>query len=265
MIVPENDTDYLDESGVLHCGVCGKRKQLSFQLMGKKHVVNCLCECQSKELREKEIAFGREEAQRDLLRRKTVGLTDRRFWDWKFENDDGSNEKMSVAHKYVDNWKEMKKNNVGLLLIGPVGTGKSFLAGCIANALLEQGERIVMTNFSKILNEMMNYHADKNKIIQNLVEYPLLIIDDLGIEHHSEFALEQIYNVIDSRYRQMKPLIVTTNLSMKEMKSTEQEMCYQRIYSRIFEMCVPVYCAGLDKRKKEGAEKLAKIQNLLNS
>ena len=84
--------------------------------------------------------------------------------------------------------------------MGPVGTGKSFFAGCIANALLEQGERVMMTNFSRILNEMTSYQADKNQIIQNLVDYPLLIIDDLGIERNSEFALEQVYNVIDSRY-----------------------------------------------------------------
>lgn len=47
---------------------------------------------------------------------------------------------------------------------------------------------------------MTSYQADKNQIIQNLVDYPLLIIDDLGIERNSEFALEQVYNVIDSRY-----------------------------------------------------------------
>ena len=56
----------------------------------------------------------------------------------------------------------------------------------------------MMTNVSRILNEMTNYQADKNQIVQNLVDYPLLIIDDLGIERNSEFALEQIYNVIDS-------------------------------------------------------------------
>ena len=50
----------------------------------------------------------------------------------------------------------------------------------------------------------------KNQIIQNLVDYPLLIIDDLGIERNSEFALEQVYNVIDSRYCKMLPLIVKT-------------------------------------------------------
>ncbi len=115
----------------------------------------------------------------------------------------------------------MKRKNVGLLLMGPVGTGKSFFAGCIANALLEQGERVMMTNFSRILNEMTSYQADRNQIIQNLVDYPLLIIDDLGIERNSEFALEQVYNVIDSRYCKMLPLIVTTNLGLNEMKSTD--------------------------------------------
>ena len=80
----------------------------------------------------------------------------------------------------------------------------------------------------------------KNQIIQNLVDYPLLIIDDLGIERNSEFALEQVYNVIDSRYCKMLPLIVTTNLGLNEMKSKDLDTAHQRIYSRILEMCVPI-------------------------
>ena len=113
----------------------------------------------------------------------------------------------------------------------------------------------MMTNFSRILNEMTSYQADKNQIIQNLVDYSLLIIDDLGIERNSEFALEQVYNVIDSRYCKMLPLIVTTNLGLNEMKSTDLDTAHQRIYSRILEMCVPIYCGGEDKRKEEGTEK----------
>lgn len=121
----------------------------------------------------------------------------------------------------------------------------------------------MMTNFSRILNEMTSYQADKNQIIQNLVDYPLLIIDDLGIERNSEFALEQVYNVIDSRYCKMLPLIVTTNLGLNEMKSTDLDTAHQRIYSRILEMCVPIYCGGEDKRKEEGTEKLVQVQNLI--
>ena len=191
--------DYLDEEGCLHCGICGKRKQMKVSLMGFEHVVSCLCECEVKARQELDEKMQREEAQRQLYQRKSVGLRERRFWEWKFENDNESNQKILIARQYVENWTNMKRKNVGLLLMGPVGTGKSFFAGCIANALLEQGERVMMTNFSRILNEMTSYQADKNQIIQNLVDYPLLIIDDLGIERNSEFALEQVYNVIDSR------------------------------------------------------------------
>ena len=243
--------DYVDEEGCLHCGICGKRKQMKVSLMGFEHVVSCLCECEVKARRELDEKMQREEAQRQLYQRKSVGLRERRFWEWKFENDNGSNQKILIARQYVENWTDMKRKNVGLLLMGPVGTGKSFFAGCIANALLEQGERVMMTNFSRILNEMTSYQADKNQIIQNLVDYPLLIIDDLGIERNSEFALEQVYNVIDSRYCKMLPLIVTTNLGLNEMKSTDLDTAHQRIYSRILEMCVPIYCGGEDKRKEE--------------
>ena len=228
--------DYLDEEGCLHCGICGKRKQMKVSLMGFEHVVSCLCECEVKARQELDEKMQREETQRQLYQRKSVGLRERRFWEWKFENDNGCNQKILIARQYVENWTDMKRKNVGLLLMGPVGTGKSFFAGCIANALLEQGERVMMTNFSRILNEMTSYQADKNQIIQNLVDYPLLIIDDLGIERNSEFALEQVYNVIDSRYCKMLPLIVTTNLGLNEMKSTDLDTAHQRIYSRILEM-----------------------------
>lgn len=255
--------DYLDEDGSLRCGVCHKRKQIKINIMGRDHTVNCLCDCGAKERQKIEERLRREEQQRDLSRRRSIGLQERRFWEWKFDNDNGSNPKISIARDYVKNWKKMKADNVGILLMGPPGTGKSFMAGCIANALLDQGESVMMTNFSKILNELTAYHADKNAIIQRLTEYPLLIIDDLGIERSSEFALEQIYNVVDSRYCSKKPLIVTTNLTMQEMKAPDLDVSKQRIYSRIFEMCVTVFCGGEDQRKDEGIEKMRKLQGIL--
>ena len=242
--------DYVDEEGCLHCGICGKRKQMKVSLMGFEHVVSCLCECEVKARQELDEKMQWEEAQRQLYQRKSVGLRERRFWEWKFENDNGSNQKILIARQYVENWTDMKRKNVGLLLMGPVGTGKSFFAGCIANALLEQGERVMMTNFSRILNEMTSYQADKNQIIQNLVDYPLLIIDDLGIERNSEFALEQVYNVIDSRYCKMLPLIVTTNLGLNEMKSTDLDTAHQRIYSMVmwkYGKLVPYVPAEVEK------------------
>ena len=121
--------DYLDEEGCLHCGICGKRKQMKVSLMGFEHVVSCLCECEVKARQKLDEKMQREEAQRHLYQRKSVGLRERRFWEWKFENDNGSNQKILIARQYVENWTDMKRKNVGLLLMGPVGTGKSFFAG----------------------------------------------------------------------------------------------------------------------------------------
>ena len=68
--------DYLDEEGCLHCGICGKRKQMKVSLMGFEHVVSCLCECEVKARQELDEKMQREEAQRllyhiiDLLQSK---------------------------------------------------------------------------------------------------------------------------------------------------------------------------------------------------
>ena len=74
--------------------------------------------------------------------------------DWNFENDDGRAPQMHYAHRYVERWQIMRAENLGLLLWGGVGTGKSFLAGCIANALMEQEVPVRMTNFARIMNEL---------------------------------------------------------------------------------------------------------------
>lgn len=151
------------------------------------------------------------EKQAEIERMKASGLQDKALYDYTFDKDNGINPEMAYAHKYVENWEDMKANSSGLLLWGNVGTGKSFFAGCIANSLLEKGVPVLMTNFSRILNTLSGMHfEDRNQFIDSLNRYSLLIIDDLGIERNSEFALEQVFNVIDSRYRSKKPLIVTT-------------------------------------------------------
>ena len=95
----------------------------------------------------------------------------------------------------------MRAENLGLLLWGGVGTGKSFLAGCIANALMEQEVPVRMTNFAQILNKLNSSFSRRNDVVDKRCRYPLLIIDDFGMERGTEYTLEQIYNIVDSRYR----------------------------------------------------------------
>ena len=152
----------------------------------------------------------------------------------------------------MEQWDSMKAQNMGLLLWGGVGTGKSFFAGGIANALLAQGVPVLMTNFAKILGAVTGmYGMERQKFLSSLNTYSLLILDDLGAERDSEYALEQLCGVVDSRYQSRKPMIVTTNLTLEELRHPS-DLAHERIYDRLLERCVPV-------KMKRGSRRSGKV------
>ena len=133
--IPENIEDYYGEDGLLYCGKCYTPKEAFFAkgivLMGKnKHPVECCCQRME---REKQEALINQQKHLDLVRRlKAEGFLDPAMLDWTFENDNGRSPQMHHAHHYVEQWQTMRSENLGLLLWGGVGTGKSFLAGAYA-------------------------------------------------------------------------------------------------------------------------------------
>ena len=191
---------------------------------------------------------------------KSLCFEDHALYSWTFEKDNGKNPVMKVARDYVNKWSDFASKNAGLVLWGDVGTGKTFFAACIANALVEQNVSVKMTNFSTILNDLFA-ESDKNKYLNLLNDHSLLIIDDLGIERGTEYALEQVYNVIDTRYKSGKPLIVTTNLTLDELKAPT-DIPHKRIYDRVLGMCVPVMFNGVNFRKEEAAAKMEAAKKL---
>ena len=263
--IPENAEDYYGMDGLLYCGKCHTPREAFFAkgvaLMGKnKHPIECSCQ---RIERAKQEALISQQKHSDLVRRlKAEGFSDPAMLDWKFENDNGRSPQMCHAHRYVEQWQTMRAENLGLFLWGGVGTGKSFLAGCIANALMEQEVPVRMTNFARILNELNSSFSGRNEVVDKLCRYPLLIIDDFGMERGTEYALEQIYNIVDSRYRSRKPLIVTTNLTLNEIQHP-QDTAHARIYDRLLEMCIPVSCIGVSFRKENAQEKLKRIKLLI--
>ena len=163
---------------------------------------------------------------------------------------------------FLTDWEIMREENIGYLLWGKVGTGKSYFAGCIANALMEQEVAVRMTNFSAILNDLTASFEGRNEYIERLCRFPLLIIDDFGMERGTEYGLEQVYNVIDSRYRSRKPLIVTTNLTLDSLQNP-LDTAHARIYDRLLEMCAPILFTGENFRRETAQAKLNRLKELM--
>lgn len=82
------------------------------------------------------------------------------------------------------------------------------------------------------------------------------------MERGTEYGLEQLFNVIDSRYRTRKPLIVTTNLTLNELKNTT-DLSYKRIYDRVLEMCMPVQIEGVSIRDHERKDKMNSFKEIM--
>lgn len=261
--------DYIGEDGLLRCGKCKGKKQTRLPASdftnGKEVIVSCICKCQVEENRRREEAEELRETMERIERLKNSSLIDDKLREVRlcsFQKDQDNQKVYALAEKYVERFEEMYEKRQGILLWGTVGTGKSFTAACIANELMDRMVPVIMTSFVKILQNIQG-NPEEEKIFMNRLNVAhLLIIDDLGTERNTDYALEKVYNIIDSRYRAGKPLILTTNMTVKEMQENTDTR-YKRIYDRIFEMCFPARVPGRSWREKEAAKRFDEMKKLM--
>lgn len=225
----EKPGDYIKD-GVLYCGVCGKPKQtnIHFQNLGDR-LVGIACDCAESEKASADDSSDTAAFETMMERRRIEdSIVDPSYRKVTFADDDGANQKMTkICKKYVEQWDRVAAENIGILFRGPVGTGKSFFACCIANELLKKRVPTAVTSFPRLLNLLQNSN-DRQGLLDRLSAYKLLVIDDLGVERDTGYAAEQVFAVIDARCRSNLPTIVTTNLTPQEMDKPET-MQYRRI------------------------------------
>lgn len=146
---------------------------------------------------------------------------------------------VSISQKFVQNFKQDYHN---LFFYGTVGTGKSFLSGCIAKELLQTGFSVIYFSASGLFDTLAQYTFDSKAkealqiFYEDLYGCELLIIDDLGTEVTNSFVTSQLFSCLNERALRRKSIIISTNLSLEELRDRYSD----RIFSRIttgFDLC----------------------------
>ena len=239
--------------GIIHCGKCGRARQTWIELLGRPMLVWCICDCRVKELDEME----RERTRNTIQSLKERGFHDRSLADNCFERDENPDSMEStMCRNYVEHFDNFYERGKGLILTGGVGTGKTFYASSIANALMDKLHPVLVTSIGRMVREMESDYGGRNDAIDGLNRYALVVFDDLGVERNTPYMNELLYSIIDSRIRSGKPMVITTNIPVSELKQPTN-IEFAHIYDRILSACVPITFKGENMRRRQLKETFA--------
>ncbi|KAF5031642.1 hypothetical protein DSECCO2_625600 [anaerobic digester metagenome] len=138
--------------------------------------------------------------------------------------------------------------NIGVIFTGAVGSGKTVAAVCVADALVGGDVPVHRYTLLRLFTDLQN-RWEKSELLDKLVSCSLPVLDNLGCERYSAYALEQLFRVVNTCCRTGKPLIMTINLTVEELKRP-MDLRYERIYNRIAELYMAVAASGHSCRKK---------------
>lgn len=261
--VPKDNDTFVGEDGLLHCSRCHTPRQKRVTILGEERVMPIVCTCLAEKIDREEAERAEHDKAIAVRRYRSMGFPDREMLNFTFANDDGGSPAITRAMKaYVEQFDQFRKEGKGLLLYGNVGTGKTFHAGCVVNALIDQGRPCLMTSFSRLTNQINGMWEGKQEYMDSLARFSLVAIDDLGVERDTEFMNESVTTIIDSLYRAKVPMIITSNFTPAKL-TEDCEIRKRRVYDRMLERCHPIKVDGPSRRKEKGRDEFRDMNKLL--
>lgn len=150
--------------------------------------------------------------------------------------------------------ESFERGRRGLLIAGGCGSGKTHLAASVVHSLVEQGFRAMLMTTTRFLETLKGAFGDSERtraIRDELYSADLLVLDDVGAEHMSDWARSELFSLLNERYETMKTTILTTNLSLAALTNHLGE----RTVSRIAEMTDGVRITAGDRRLRRHTER----------
>ena len=245
---PITDADYTDENGLLICGNCHTPKQTDVVILGKTRRVHCACKCAMEAFERRKAESRAAEARLKAEQMRQEGFYDSAYLSMTFERDDRPQHKLSRASRHYAEVFAPNANQHGIVFTGNVGTGKTFYACCIANAVIDRGFSAWVTTLPPLIRALSD-RVTARETLERIQSVDLLVLDDLGATSHSDYTTDKLFEIVDARYRCAKPFIVTTNLSPDDTRHTSLAM--RRIFDRLNERCRTVVVDGQSRRKNK--------------
>lgn len=193
---------------------------------------------------------------------KKLSIIDRDFESNIFEKAqtvcEKENDFIEKFKKYSERFKKALETNIGILMSGLPGTGKTFYANCIANEVQIKGYTVLSFNLSGYLRKIQEDYngkrelfSEEEKLLQAVKEVDLLVIDDIGSEKLSDWGIEKVYNLMNERYKVNKPIIITTNLDKEGLEEHLMLNGSDKLLDRIRAITTPFIFDWNSRRKKK--------------
>ena len=251
----------------MKCPICGEETERTETLFGVTIKGKVMCSCKIKEQEEKKRIEENREKQDRLERLFKNSLMDSKFRKETFKNWDkqkGSKSYYNIALRYCKNFKTIRTEGLGIILQGRPGNGKTYLSNCIANYLLDTFMPVISISINNLLDRLKQSYSrwgqeGEAELIKSITRADLIILDDLGTENPTDWAISKVYSIIDAIYRAKKCLIVSTNYTLQQLR----EQYGDRTISRLEEMCTTIEIKDKSFRESKAEENRNKLRNLI--
>lgn len=227
-------------------GDCADHGQWSYRLPPNlaKRGGQCL-DCVEQQKQQELKSYNAEQEQKNLARLQdetrnkfAKAAIPKRYLNRTFDNYNADNQQqqlaLNVSRHYAAHFGERLENGGGLILQGKPGTGKTHLACAIANQVLTNGSSARFTTVMQLVRAVRStWKRDSEKtedqVLQAIIDYDLLIIDEIGVQYETESEKLILFDVLNGRYENVKPTILLTNLVGQELNVCIGERNVDRI------------------------------------